>query len=141
MNQRPKHTLVVLGVLGVLLAGCQPDQQTNPPAVVSPNTDATSVAPTTTGASPTPTATVKNLVQTTPPTPSAKPKQATTRPKPKPTTKKPTTKPTSKPPSGQQGVHPGAFCTPEGATGYTSKGTKMRCTRKSGEDRARWRAA
>lgn len=72
-----------------------------------------------------------------------KAKPTTKKPTPKPTTRKPTPKPTPKPTggSGQQGVHPGAFCKPEGATGYTSKGAKMRCTRKAGEDQPRWRAA
>ncbi|MEU8334717.1 hypothetical protein [Micromonospora tulbaghiae] len=65
--------------------------------------------------------------------PSRKPAPKATTVKPKPTT--------AKPPSGQQGVHPGAFCTPVGAIGYTSKGTKMRCTKKDGDIRARWRAA
>ncbi len=36
-------------------------------------------------------------------------------------------------------VHPGSFCTPEGAHGVTTKGTRMTCTRAPGEDRARWR--
>ncbi|MEQ6897919.1 DUF1524 domain-containing protein [Microbacterium sp. KR10-403] len=38
-------------------------------------------------------------------------------------------------------VHPGAFCTPEGARGVTVKGTAMRCTLKGGDSRARWRSA
>lgn len=38
-------------------------------------------------------------------------------------------------------VHPGAFCSPEGAIGYTSAGTRMRCTLKAGEKQPRWRAA
>ena len=38
-------------------------------------------------------------------------------------------------------VHPGAFCAPEGATGRTTKGTPMRCTRKAGETQPRWRSA
>ncbi|MGH3390811.1 MAG: protein kinase domain-containing protein, partial [Actinomadura sp.] len=40
-----------------------------------------------------------------------------------------------------QVVTPGAFCAPEGATGVTSAGTPMRCTRKAGEDQPRWRSA
>jgi hypothetical protein len=39
------------------------------------------------------------------------------------------------------GVHPGAFCSPEGATGVTSAGTPMVCSTKPGESRARWRSA
>ncbi|GAA2239114.1 hypothetical protein GCM10010430_20340 [Kitasatospora cystarginea] len=37
-------------------------------------------------------------------------------------------------------VHPGAFCSPEGATGITSKGTPMVCGRTS-DGRDRWHAA
>lgn len=33
----------------------------------------------------------------------------------------------------QHGVHPGAFCSPHGAIGYTSAGTRMRCTTKAGD--------
>jgi hypothetical protein len=38
-------------------------------------------------------------------------------------------------------VHPGAFCSPEGARGYTSAGTLMKCSYTSGDTRARWRRA
>jgi len=61
-----------------------------------------------------------------------------------PTTKKAEPAPTkssAKKESTSQVVHPGAFCTPEGARGITTKGTAMRCTLKSGEARARWRSA
>lgn len=44
-------------------------------------------------------------------------------------------------PGPVQGVHPGAFCAPAGALGYTSAGTLMRCSYKTGDTRARWRAA
>jgi hypothetical protein len=67
------------------------------------------------------------------PQPSAKPAP---RPVPKPS---PTS--TAQAPAPIQGVHPGAFCAPQGALGYTSAGTLMRCTFKSGDIRARWRAA
>ncbi|MEU4426078.1 hypothetical protein AB0F81_36115 [Actinoplanes sp. NPDC024001] len=40
-----------------------------------------------------------------------------------------------------QGVHPGAFCSPVGARGYTSAGTLMKCSYKAGDSRARWRRA
>ncbi|MGI5181104.1 hypothetical protein ACQEVZ_32830 [Dactylosporangium sp. CA-152071] len=60
----------------------------------------------------------------------------------KPTTTKPAPPKTTAPAGGgNNNVHPGAFCSPEGAIGHTSTGTLMRCTRKPGEDRARWRAA
>ncbi|GGF49957.1 hypothetical protein GCM10011519_24960 [Marmoricola endophyticus] len=42
--------------------------------------------------------------------------------------------------SGSQVVHPGAFCTPVGATGVTTAGTPMGCSTKPGDDRARWRS-
>lgn len=41
---------------------------------------------------------------------------------------------------GTRVVHPGAFCSPVGATGVTSKGTRMTCSTKPGDDRARWRS-
>lgn len=37
-------------------------------------------------------------------------------------------------------VHPGAFCSPEGATGVTSKGTPMICKTTATDSRARWRS-
>jgi hypothetical protein len=43
--------------------------------------------------------------------------------------------------SSTVGVHPGAFCSPEGATGVTSAGTPMVCSTKPGDSRARWRSA
>lgn len=46
----------------------------------------------------------------------------------------------------QHGVHPGAFCSPHGAIGYTAKGTRMRCSKKAGDTGPngpywRWRSA
>jgi hypothetical protein len=38
-------------------------------------------------------------------------------------------------------VTPGAWCSPEGATGVTRAGTPMRCIRKAGEEQPRWRSA
>jgi hypothetical protein len=71
---------------------------------------------------------------------STKPTRKVTKPAPRPTTRKPTPKPTHTT-STRKGVQQGAFCSPEGARGTTSAGTAMRCTRKAGEDRARWRKA
>ncbi len=73
------------------------------------------------------------------PTPTAK---AAPKPAPQPAPK-PAPKPAPQPasPSPVQGVHPGAFCSPEGAFGYTTKGTLMQCTFKAGDIRARWRSA
>jgi hypothetical protein len=39
------------------------------------------------------------------------------------------------------GVHPGAFCSPEGALGLTNKGTLMRCKPSATDSRDRWRKA
>jgi hypothetical protein len=38
-------------------------------------------------------------------------------------------------------VTPGAFCSPDGATGVTVKGTSMICSTKPGDTRDRWRKA
>jgi outer membrane biosynthesis protein TonB len=142
---RPKAALFGLAVVSVLLAGCGPNTDTAAPAAA-----ATTAADATTDATPAidPAVTTAPAVAPPPATVAAKPattrkpaaKPATHKPSPKPTTKKPAPKPTTKAPTGTF-VHPGAFCSPAGATGYTSKGTKMRCTFKSGDTRARWRAA
>lgn len=57
------------------------------------------------------------------------------RPRPHPSTTRPTSS------ESARVVTPGAFCSPEGATGVTSAGTPMECVRKEGEDQARWRQA
>jgi hypothetical protein len=41
----------------------------------------------------------------------------------------------------QSGVTPGAFCSPEGASGTTTTGTPMLCARQGGETQARWHEA
>jgi outer membrane biosynthesis protein TonB len=97
-------------------------------------------------ASPTPSPTPTPAHKTTP---ASKPKPKHTpapthKSTPKPThkpTPKPTHKPTPKPNPTQHGVHPGAFCSPHGAYGYTSKGTLMHCTTKAGDPYYRWRRA
>ena len=62
-------------------------------------------------------------------------------PKP-PVTKPPTTTPTG-PPAGARIVTAGAYCkkVEQGQIGYTSAGTKMKCTLYSGEKTPRWRKA
>lgn len=140
---RGRAAACALAALLALTACGSPQPAARPIATSIPTAAEASPTPeplATTPAAPSPT--VESAVKPTPAktrttTPSRKPapKVTTTKPKPKPTTAKP------KPPSGQQGVHPGAFCTPEGAIGYTVKGTKMRCTKKANDIRARWRAA
>jgi hypothetical protein len=50
----------------------------------------------------------------------------------------PVSKPASHPDEGV--VHPGAFCSPEGATGRTTKGTPMTCRTSATDSRDRWRS-
>ncbi|MCU7722674.1 hypothetical protein ODJ79_03005 [Actinoplanes sp. KI2] len=137
---RPKAAVLGLAVLSLLLAGCGPTDQPTRPVVDSvtttPAADATTEATPATESTGAPAKTAAAIPKATPTTHKPSPKPTTHKPSPK-----PSPKPTTKPPSGQMGVHPGAFCSPEGAIGYTSKGTRMRCTLKAGEDRARWRAA
>jgi outer membrane biosynthesis protein TonB len=45
------------------------------------------------------------------------------------------------PPAVQDGVTPGAFCSPGGARGVTVSGVPMVCTTTATDDRNRWRAA
>jgi hypothetical protein len=68
---------------------------------------------------------------------------------PVPTTAPPTTRPSAPPPSPAPSrpppsvgiVHPGAFCSPPGARGVTTKGTPMICKLDSTGQRYRWGAA
>jgi hypothetical protein len=59
------------------------------------------------------------------------------KPKPKPTPERSTEPEEPSEPSVRRGVHPGAFCSPAGAPGVTSKGTAMVC---KGPGQPRWRA-
>lgn len=54
---------------------------------------------------------------------------------------KPAAPPKPQAPTPVHGVHPGAFCAPQGALGLTVRGTLMRCSTKPGDSRARWRSA
>jgi hypothetical protein len=67
------------------------------------------------------------------------PTGTTHKPVPRPTTKKPAPGPTT--PSYRHGVHPGAFCAPRGAFGYTTTGLLMQCKPSATDTRNRWRAA
>ena len=60
---------------------------------------------------------------------------------PKPTlTAQPSPLPATTTPAPPPVVHPGALCTPEGATGVTAKGTAMQCTTTAQDPKARWRS-
>jgi hypothetical protein len=52
---------------------------------------------------------------------------------------KPSSAPAAHPDAGV--VHPGAFCSPEGATGHTTKGTAMTCRTSTTDSRDRWRSS
>jgi len=52
----------------------------------------------------------------------------------------PTPTPANAPKPSTNVVHPGAFCSPQGAHGVTSAGTPMICTTSLTDPRARWRA-
>jgi hypothetical protein len=63
-------------------------------------------------------------------------------PPPKVSTPKPATKTTTKPAGNptQEGVHPGAFCSPHLAFGHTSTGKLMQCKTSATDVKYRWRA-
>ncbi|MDY7088386.1 MAG: hypothetical protein SYR96_25180 [Actinomycetota bacterium] len=141
---------VTLGLAGVLDDPDQPTttQPAGDPGKIAPLVGATTSRAPATSAQVTADSITPPTTQPAPRTTTVTPKPATkkpssrpttTKPKPKPTTVKPSPKPTTKAPG--KTVTPGAFCSPAGAIGYTSKGTRMRCTLKDGEDRARWRKA
>jgi hypothetical protein len=77
------------------------------------------------------------------------PTPRTTAPPPPPATQPPPPPPTAAPnppsPPAQEVVHPGAFCSPVGATGVTVDGTPMICSDHSATGKPytqpRWRAA
>lgn len=138
-------TTVVLGISGALdedkpAAGTAVDAGKAAPLIGSTSSRASTPEVTesrTTGATQT---------RTAGPAPSQKPKPkpttkpTTRKPKPRPTTTRPKPRPTTEAPAGKT-VTPGAFCSPEGARGVSKTGKTYRCTRKTGEDRARWRRA
>lgn len=82
----------------------------------------------------------RSAVASPPPAPTSIPTTPAAPPPPPPATTPP---PADTPPADAPvyGVHPGAFCSPEGAYGYTDRGTLMHCTTKPTDPYARWRAA
>ncbi|MGI5243303.1 hypothetical protein [Dactylosporangium sp. CA-139066] len=132
---------VTLAVLA--LAGCGPDTTTpaKPNNLIGDAPSASASASPSDSPSPTPAVTDTVVPTTVPPVPT--PAVTTKKPAPVNTTTKPPAPPKTTKPAGNPGpiVHPGAFCSPEGAIGYTSAGTRMRCTLKAGEKQPRWRAA
>jgi hypothetical protein len=154
MNVFRPTVLAGLTVAASLLAGCRPDQGTAAPAaeVSVPSSPTASASPSVTvppsvtrPATPSPATATPPVAPVAPRVVKPAPHRPTTHGPTthpvthRPTTRKPTTATTTRAPSAV--VHPGAFCSPRGAIGYTSKGTRMRCTVKTGDTRARWRAA
>jgi hypothetical protein len=93
-------------------------------------------------ASPTTTTPTSSTTSTAPP-PSSTAPSTTMAPPPAPTTSEPAAPPPA-PPNNTATlpvVHPGAFCSEEGALGVTSSGTPMRCTTTPTDSRLRWRSA
>jgi cell division septation protein DedD len=112
------------------------------PPSTSPAVAATSPSPSSKPGRVSPTPRRSASKSTRPVTKSPRPRPTTVRPTttaPKPT-KTATPKPTRTTAPQLPGVTPGAFCSPEGAVGIGKKnGKTYRCTKKAGEDRARWR--
>ncbi|MER7273555.1 hypothetical protein ABT369_03785 [Dactylosporangium sp. NPDC000244] len=137
----------IVAVLAVAaLAACDPNTPAKPnnlvgvaPSAEASPSESPSPSP---SASPTPSAEIPTTAAAVPTPPPPTPAATTKKPAPAKTTTKPPA-PKTTPPAGNPvgNVHPGAFCSPEGAIGYTSAGTRMRCTLKAGEKQPRWRAA
>lgn len=130
--------LVLLGAISAATGG-------NTKKTAAPTTLATSAPTTVTphaSVTTTPPSTIAQVVATAPPTTHAPVTAAPT-----PRTSTPTQAPAPPPVTSPPGVHPGAFCSPPGAIGYTSAGTRMICsgTNASGVPYAngahRWRSA
>ena len=148
----------VLAIIGAVFGG---GSTNTPQAVEFASVPTEQVAPAAEGQTPTPEATTKTATppktsKTTPAKAGAKKSSTTkrsssTRKKPttatkttirKPRTTAPTTtkrKPKPTPTTGrQQGITPGAFCSPEGALGVSKKGKPYVCRPKTPGDQARW---
>jgi hypothetical protein len=131
---------IVAAVAVFMLTACGPDAApVTQTRVVTPSTSPSpSDSPSPSPEPPAVTAAVATDVPAVPTTGPAPKKTTAAAPK----TTKPAPPKTTQPPANPGPiVHPGAFCSPEGAIGYTSAGTRMRCTLKAGESQPRWRAA
>ncbi|WP_433460611.1 hypothetical protein [Micromonospora sp. CA-248212] len=153
LNQKQKIGLGLAALVGLCccgsgignaLGGNEPTASPKPSATV--RVDQLADVPTASPDAPTPTDVAVAPTSTPPrklsPKPSATSKSPT-RPAPAKTTKPPTRKasPTPTKASVRQGVHPGSFCTPQGARGVTVTGKAMVCTTTAADDKKRWRAA
>ncbi|KAA2254957.1 hypothetical protein F0L68_29745 [Solihabitans fulvus] len=106
------------------------------PSATTVSAPTTSPPPATTTTMAPPAATATSTTTSIPPPPQPPPRTtAYTPPAPPPTTEEPA------PPPRIVGVHPGAFCSPDGALGVTSDGTLMVCGTTATDKRDRWRRA
>lgn len=110
-----------------------PNASTAAPIQLPSSAPVTATDPPTAEPSPTASDTATSPALTPPPV-------ATTRPAAKPTTHQPTP-PHTTGPKYVYGVHPGAFCAPYGAWGFTADNTLMRCEPSATDTRNRWRKA
>lgn len=164
---RRAYVLAVVAILAFALAACgtSKTKSISGQLVASPPADTPSASPfipavatpvPTNTPTPTPTIAPSPTPSPTPvpkptPTPTPTPKPTPTpRPKPTPTPVPPTPtpvppQPTPTPvpaqPLDEGTVHPGAFCTPDGAIGVSKDGDSMVCTTTSTDSRDRWRKA
>jgi uncharacterized protein (UPF0333 family) len=123
-------------VLGVVKKGERECSNTTTTSTTS--VSSTTTPPTTTAETTPVTAAIAPATTATPTVPATSPPTTTVTTQKKIATTSPPT--TASSPSSGGTVHSGAFCSSEGATGYTEKGVLMRCSYKTGDERLRWRA-
>ena len=124
---------LVIGIIGSLGGKDKPSRVTTSATTTRPAAALVQTVPATAATSPSTSTTTTTTTMSTTTTVVA-------------TTRAPaTTEPTVPPATGstaspvQQGVTPGAFCSPSGARGTTAKGTAMVCTTTATDSRNRWR--
>jgi len=122
-------------VIGALSGPAKPKSAST--VRVNPPTQSDKATPTAAQTVATPTVAATTAVPAPPPvatTAAPNPEGTTDGPPPPPPT-------TAAGPEPVHGVHPGAFCSPYGALGYTVDGTLMRCEPSATDSRNRWRKA
>lgn len=141
--------IVGLGLGGAIAPAAPKPALFNPPAVVTSSSSTTAPTPTTTttsgaattaptSASTTSVGSVTSQVTTPVPAPSVKPSVVPEAPAPP--SPPPPVPPAPSSATVLQGVHPGAYCSPQGGLGVTSSGTAMVCRPSATDSRSRWRS-
>lgn len=139
-SRRTPAALLAALIAAVLLAtagcttGSTPPVEPAPTHVVDSASPAASPSPT---EFPSPTPTESSPAPASPTRPAVAPPPA----RPPVHTNPPPPPPAPPLPPARGSVHPGAFCSPEGATGHTSAGTLMVCSKTATDHRLRWRSA